>query len=256
MSSKERTLGRSLRERDSRRIVRQPRTAAPADTGPGTMGKDLPPELAVLLDGPDPATRTRAWAEFLSTYNRLLLKAAHAFAGDYDARMDRYRYLVEALSADDCRRLRAYHVQARSSFPAWLTVVARRLCVDFERTRYGRSGRGADGETARDVRNARRRLAELVAARADPDDLAEPGRSTEEVLDEAERHAVVESVLSDLAPRDRLLLRLRFEDDLSVRRIAEVLGFPTVFHVYRHLSALLARVRSQLEARGIAGSEP
>jgi DNA-directed RNA polymerase specialized sigma subunit len=75
-------------------------------------------------------------------------------------------------------------------------------------------------------------------------------------LDDADRHAVVESVLSGLAPRDRLLLRLRFEDDLSVRQIAEVLGFATVFHVYRHLNALLATVRSQLEARGIAGSEP
>lgn len=220
------------------------------------MGKDLPPELAVLLDGPDPAARARAWAEFLNSYNRLLLKAANAFPGDYDARMDRYRYLVEALSADDCRRLRAYHVQARSSFPAWLTVVARRLCVDFERTRYGRGGRRADGDAGRDQRNARRRLAELAGDRANPDDLAQPGRSTEQRLDEAERHTVVESVLSGLAPRDRLLLRLRFEDDLSVRQIAEVLGFATVFHVYRHLNALLATVRSQLEARGVAGSEP
>lgn len=220
------------------------------------MGKDLPPDLAVLLDGPDPAARERAWAGFLNRYNRLLLKAATAFGGDYDARMDRYRFLVEALAADDWRRLRSYHVQARSSFPAWLTVVARRLCVDFERTRFGRGGRAADAEAARTRRHTRQRLADLVGDRADPEDLPQAGPGAEETMDEAERHAIVESVLSALDPRDRLMLRLRYEDDLPVRRIAGMMGFPTVFHVYRHLRALLARVRRQLEARGVAGSEP
>lgn len=220
------------------------------------MGKDFPPDLAVLLDGPDPATRERAWSGFLTRYSRLLLKAAGRFGGDYDARMDRYRFLVEALAANDCRRLRSYHVQARSSLPSWLTVVARRLCVDFERTRLGRSGRASDKSAAGELRDTRRRLADLVGGRADPDDLPGPGRGAEEDMDETERHAVVESVLSALDPRDRLMLRLRYEDDLPVRRIASMMGFPTVFHVYRYLNVVLTRVRRQLEARGIAGSEP
>ncbi len=220
------------------------------------MGKEVPPDLAVLLDGPDPATRERAWAGFLNRYHRLLLKAATAFGGDYDARMDRYRYLVEALAADDCRRLRSYHVLARSSFPAWLTVVARRLCVDFERARHGRGGRGADEGAARELRDVRRRITDLVGGRADPDELAQSGPGAEEMLDAAERHAVVESVLASLDPRERLLLRLRYEDDLPVRRIASMMGFSTVFHVYRALNAVLADVRRQLEARGIARPEP
>jgi hypothetical protein len=57
------------------------------------MGSDLPPPLAALLDGPDPAARHAAWPVFLNQYNRLLLKAAGSFGGDYDARMDRYRFL-------------------------------------------------------------------------------------------------------------------------------------------------------------------
>lgn len=219
------------------------------------MGKDLPPELAVLLDGPDPATRERAWAEFLRQYNRLLLKAANTFGGDYDARMDRYRYLVESLAADGCRRLRAYHVQARSTFPAWLTVVTRRLCVDYERGRIGRTGRtesaGADTESRRRIR---RRLADLTGNVADPDELPEPGRGPDEAIADDERDRALESVLAGLAPADRLLLRLRFEDDVPVRRIASVMGFPTVFHVYRRLHILLAEAKARLQQRGIAGS--
>jgi RNA polymerase sigma factor (sigma-70 family) len=221
------------------------------------MGKELPPELAVLLDGPDPATHERAWAEFLDRYNRLLLKSANTFGGDYDARMDRYRYLVETLAADGCRRLRAYHVQARSTFPAWLTVVTRRLCVDYERARIGRGARpGTAGADSASRRRARRRLADLTGNVVDPDELPEPGRGPDEAISNKERNAALESVLAGFAPADRLLLRLRFEDDVPVRRIAAVMGFPTVFHVYRRLHLLLAEARARLEQRGVAGSEP
>jgi RNA polymerase sigma factor (sigma-70 family) len=220
------------------------------------MSENLPTELAVLLDGSDPGMRERAWADFLSRYNRLLLKAAALFGGDYDARMDRYRFLLEALSADDYRRLRSYHVQAQSSFPSWLTVVARRLCVDYERSRFGRAGRAANEDAARELRDTRRHLADLVSGRANPDDLPEQGHGSDARMDEDERHQVVESVLATLDARDRLMLRLRFDDELPVRRIASMMGFPTVFHVYRHLNALLARVRHSLESRGIDRLEP
>ena len=220
------------------------------------MGNDFPPELAVLLDGADPSTRERAWSAFLDRYHRLLLKAAGRFGGDYDARMDRYRFLVESLSADECRRLRAYQAQPRSSFPAWLTVVTRRLCVDFERSRTGRLRAGSDPDGARESHRARQRLAQLVGSDVSPDEIAESGRGAEERLVDDERHAAVESVLGALSAGDQLLLRLRFDDDLPVRRIAQVMGFPTVFHVYRRLNALLAQVRTQLETRGIRGTEP
>jgi len=221
------------------------------------MGKDLPPDLALLLDGPDPETRARAWSAFLDGYSRLLLKAAGAIGGDYDARMDRYRYLVDALAADDFRRLRAYRVGARSAFPAWLTVVARRLCVDFERTRHGRGGRAtAQPDQALEIQHARRRLAELVSGPVDPDQLPGGAPPSDIVLRESERHAVVECVLGELEPRDRLLLRFRFEDDRSIQAIADLMDFPTVFHVYRRLRVVLSDLRRRLEARGIDGVAP
>lgn len=219
------------------------------------MPADLPPDLAILLDGRDPATRERAWAGFLSQYNRLLLKAAGAFGGDYDARMDRYRYLIEALAAHDYRRLRAYHSQARSSFAAWLTVVARRLCIDFDRHHVGRSGRATvDPDMARTTRNVRRRIYDGSGADVDLELLPAGGPDVESLVAETERHELMQAILAGLEPRDRLLIRLRFDDELPISRIAQVLHLPTVFHVYRRLNQVLREIRTRLVARGIDGA--
>jgi len=49
---------------------------------------------------------------------------------------------------------------------------------------------------------------------------------------------------------------LRFEDDVSVRGIAQALGFPTPFHVYRRLSGVLAPLRRSLVQRGVEEARP
>ncbi len=216
------------------------------------MGAELPPELAVLLDGSDPDTRDGAWDRFLSRYNGLLLKAAARPGGDHDDRMDRYQHLLGALRADDFRRLRAYHPDARSSFPSWLTVVARRVCVDFHRTRHGRGGRPvADAEAADAARRARRRLQALAGDELDPDTLASSEADPDTTLRLAERHAAMERALATLEPRDRLLIRLRFDDEVPVSRIAAMMGFPTVFHAYRRLRVVLEELRGRLGTEGI-----
>ena len=63
------------------------------------------------------------------------------------------------------------------------------------------------------------------------------------------------AALSTLAPADRLLLKFRFEDDLSASAIAKAMGFPTPFHVYRRLNALFLTLRRSLQTGGIEGSE-
>src|SRR5438309_109170 len=67
---------------------------------------------------------------------------------------------------------------------------------------------------------------------------------------------VARSLTTDLAAADRLLLKLRFDDDLSAREIAGLVGLPTPFHVYRRLNALLGELRRVLRQRGIHGAEP
>jgi hypothetical protein len=42
------------------------------------------------------------------------------------------------------------------------------------------------------------------------------------------------------------LLRLRFEQDLTAREMATVLGLPSPFHVYRRLDAIFRALRMAL----------
>ena len=62
--------------------------------------------------------------------------------------------------------------------------------------------------------------------------------------------------MGDLTPEEQLLIALRFDNQLSARRIAEILNIPTPFHVYRRLNGLLGRIHRQLESRGFTESEP
>ena len=64
------------------------------------------------------------------------------------------------------------------------------------------------------------------------------------------------AVLNDLPAESRLLIKLRFEDDLSAQEIATLLNRASPFHVYRQLNALFAEIRQRLLMRGIASSVP
>jgi RNA polymerase sigma factor (sigma-70 family) len=218
------------------------------------MSAALPPELSELLDAPDVRARNAAWHDFTQTYSKLLLHTAHSLGGGYDAAMDRYSYVLEQLQRDDFRRLRGYAADGRSKFSTWLVVVARRLCLDYTRQRYGRV-RG--GTAADDLHERRRRLANLVGEQIDLtrlQDAAAP--DPERVLSAREIHDVLASALERLEPRDRLLIRLRFEDELSAQEIASMLKLPSPFHVYRRLSHLFSVLRRTLLREGVQDPVP
>ena len=211
----------------------------------------LPVELSRLLAASDTGAQDEAWAAFVAEHTRLLLNAARSLTSDHDAAMDGYTYILEQLREDGCRRLRAFVPDRRSRFTTWLVVVARRLCVDQRRRRYGRV---RDDDRAAAMA-ARRRLLDLVAEK-DPDEIASMEVDPEQSLQVGELHDVLEAALARLAPADRVLLRLRFEDDLPIREIAAVLRLPTVFHVYRRLNALLEELRATLKQRGVEDADP
>jgi DNA-directed RNA polymerase specialized sigma24 family protein len=66
----------------------------------------------------------------------------------------------------------------------------------------------------------------------------------------------LEEALAAVSAPDRLLLRLRFEDDLTAQEIARLLQFPSPFHVYRRLNGVLASLRVALKRRGIESAMP
>lgn len=222
---------------------------------PQQAAASLPVELSRLLSASEAAEHDRAWETFLAQHNGLLLHTCRSVARDRDAAMDGYAHVLEQLRADGYRRLRAYTPQSTTRFSTWLVVVARRLLLDFYRHRYGRSR--SESDARRDEHVARRRLEDLVAVEIDPEELATSDAHEPDIaLRRHELSSVLRTAIEQLDPTDRLLLALRFEDDRPVRDIATIMRLPSVFHVYRRVSAALAELKRLLAKRGVVEPEP
>ena len=212
-----------------------------------------PRELTRLLDAPDDAQQNHAWDAFLDAFGHLLLKTAHYTHRNHDGAMDAYAHVLERLRQDCFRRLRTFSGGDVEALSRWLVVVARRMCLDFRRERYGRPRESVPPIE----RAARRRLVDEIWDAREPSSLPGPTSANPEwQLRYAQRRRALEAVLGELSPRDQLLLSLRFEDDLSARQIAEFMGWATPFHVYRRINKLLPELRERLTAMGIEDSTP
>ena len=215
-----------------------------------------PPDvLRSLLSSPDAEARESAWAAFLEENSGLILHVARAVGGDHDAIMDRYSFVVAALQQDDFARLRAYTADGRGKFTTWLMVVVRRLCFDHHRHRYGR--RQAESDLSGERHLQRRHLTDLVGGELGLTTLeTAPEEAPDEALRRRELRNALDQALAGLEPADRLLLRFRFEDDLSVPEIARLKGEASPFRVYRRLEKVLVVVRRALQAVGIEDALP
>jgi RNA polymerase sigma factor (sigma-70 family) len=216
------------------------------------MAHALPATLSQLLDG-NRAPADEAWAEFLAAHSRLILYVARSLGGDHDAVMDRYACILDQLRADNFRRLRTYCADGRSEFSTWLVVVAQRICLDHYRARYGRFRVSERGATTQDEEWAsRRRLVDLLASEVDLSSISDSSSTgADEIVRINDLYHRLQSAVGRLETRDRLLIKLRFEDELSMPEIARSLGFPSRFHAYRRLTRVLTELRQVLANSGV-----
>jgi RNA polymerase sigma factor (sigma-70 family) len=219
------------------------------------MDATVPLELGQLLRAPDNEIREAAWEKLIAGHTRLLLAVARSFGGDHDIAMERYSYMLEKLREADFRRLRAFDANAGASFSTWLTVASRRLCLDYHRVRYGRHRSSSRSTDAVSLPGLRRALEDSSGAPIDTDLLPDTAVSAELYAVRREREESLRSELARLTPRERLLVTLRFEDELTAARITGILGLPSPFHVYRQLNAVLVKLRRALESRGIDSTD-
>jgi RNA polymerase sigma factor (sigma-70 family) len=211
-----------------------------------------------LIDAKDPSAREYCWDQFVSAHSRLILHVARSFGGEHDAAMDRYAFVLERLRDDDYRRLRTYIDDGRSEFSTWLVVVTQRLCRDHQRRRYGRvRAHDSDSVTYDEEWAARRRLVDLIGVELDISSLTDEGAGdAESKVRVADLYAALESALGQLERRDRLLIKLRYEDDIKMPEVANLLGFSTRFHAYRRLREVLSALRTTLERQGVGEAAP
>ncbi len=223
-------------------------------SGAQLKGAEHPGALGRLLVAPDADAQAEAWDGFVAKHSALLLRVAGSMGGGRDETMDRYAFVLERLRQDDFHRLRAYCPDNRAKFTTWLVVVARRLCLDQYRERYGRAS--SDESSARETVITRRRLQDLLGADPEFVQIADPSiPHPVDAMQSVTDGTVLHRALATLGPEDRLLLRLRFEDDLPAREIASLLRFPTPFHVYRRVNALLSALRLRLTNAGVEGPD-
>lgn len=221
------------------------------------MAESLPAELARLLASSNDLSREKAWRVFLDTFSPLILHAARSASTGYDEGMDAYASALDALRADDCRKLRGYSADPRSKFSTWLVVVVRRVCIDAQREKFGRASAKEKTDGISDERAARRRLATLTSAAIELESLPDShGETPDGEVRRHDLHEQLESALADLDERDRLLLTLRFVDDLPARRIAELQGWPDQVVVYRRINQLTALLKQKLLSRGVDSPIP
>jgi RNA polymerase sigma factor (sigma-70 family) len=221
---------------------------SPSPPEPPESRDHVPQELARLLEAAGDGDAEQAWSAFVARYSGLLLRISTTFAPGYDGALDRYTFMLDELRRSDYRRLRTFAADGRGRFSTWLTVVARRLCLDHYRRQHGRfRGAEPDGGRRTLARTVRRGLATLDGGSDDVTRLPAPAPlDPADELDERDRREALRRVLGGLPAHDRLLLELRFEHDLTAREVAVAVGLPTPFHVYRRLEAIYRLVRAQL----------
>ena len=77
-------------------------------------------------------------------------------------------------------------------------------------------------------------------------DLPDRGADPERLASIDERRGRLRRALQQLPPEDRLLLRLRFEQDLSLEQVARVAGLPNLHMARRRIEAAVARLGEAL----------
>ena len=128
--------------------------------------------------------------------------------------------------------------------------------------RLATSGRFA--ETRDTIRRLSERLPphypRIVEGEDELEDMASPRSTADRELLSQERAATRNSVraalvgaLAELNDEDQLVLRLRFQDEIRVPRIAQILGQDAKM-LYRRCDRLREQLRTSLERRGIAGA--
>jgi RNA polymerase sigma-70 factor (ECF subfamily) len=180
------------------------------------------------------AGNSAAWDDFVAQYRPELYRAARAIAGESGAREladSLYAELFGLREKEGRRKSLFDYFHGRSKLGTWLrAILAQRHVDDFRRARKTDSLDDADdGEQSN----------EPVAANTAPD----PEREKYLVI----MQAALTTVLTTLAPGDRLRLAYYYVEELTLAQIGKLLGEHEAT-VSRKLERTRREVRQQVEA--------
>jgi RNA polymerase sigma factor (sigma-70 family) len=180
---------------------------------------------------------TGAWQKFILQYSNFIYRAIIQYTDDYDEKMAVYLHVLEKLRENGFERLRAFAFRAKLS--TWLTVVARRLALDFLRSRYGRDFGlkkirvvSIDGEPG---------YLKLLGDMATPEtELAARERRERRQLLERDLRLAMEK----LGDRERLAVQLVYFQGVKIKEVGQLLQIPSA---YKFVARTLKKIRAEMD---------
>ncbi len=97
-----------------------------------------PAQLWEMLQQLGSSNPQPSWENFLREYASIILAVARRLERDADHASACFVYTCEQLAARQFARLRRFDSGGPASFETWLCVVARNLCADWRRKKFGR----------------------------------------------------------------------------------------------------------------------
>ena len=132
-------------------------------------------------------------------------------------------YVLDKIMEKDYSRIKAF--QGRSTFKTYLVSITVRLAIDFYNHRYGKVSKKSDPEQPSPKKNHLK-----IVSIDDQQNLSDEKRPDEIVINREIKDVktrfeeIVQYHLSGLSPEDRLLFKMKYEDNFKVSEIAELLN--------------------------------
>lgn len=182
------------------------------------------------------ANDARAWREFQSRYDRLIIrcitKVTRRFASvvSQDDVREVYATLYVSLLANDMHKLRSFDPERGNRFSSWIGLLAINAAYDYLRTLRREPQKECITEAM-----------ELVCEMPDPFELTS----------EHERAKIAQKTLEDFSEKDRTFAALYFGEGMDPQDIANTMNI-SVKTVYSKKHKIQSRLESVLTAGRIA----
>jgi len=178
-----------------------------------------------------------SWQKFVLKYANFIYRASGKYCDDYDEKMAVFLHVLEKLREDRFARLSRFAGKAKLS--TWLTVVARRLALDFLRAKYGR-----------DFGLKKIRVVSYDAVPAFLKHLADPITPEREMAGAEQRQArekveqALQQALHNLSVQERLAVQLVYFKGLKIKEAGKLLR---VRAIYKFVARALEKMKCEME---------
>ena len=185
------------------------------------------------------AGNVASWQRFILKYANFIYRAIGRYCDDYDEKMAVFLHVLEKLREDRFSRLGRFEGKAKLS--TWLTVVSRRLALDFLRAKYGR-----------DFQLKKIRVVSYDATPAFLKQLADNVNPEKKMADAQQRQArekleqALQQALQSLSAQESLAIQLVYFKGMKIKAAGKLLQ---VRAIYKFVARALEKLRNEMESK-------